>query len=168
MNLVFHVDRHVLVNAGVCQSFCSIPGPWIVQETNICYGAKNRKPATIIFKRDCQLHALRLRHVSGNLACWAGSKHPYSKWGCIPNNSLIVTYIVKNGRLWYPEGAISAPYSYKLNGFNTEDDLLIIKKSANFTAADQLQVWYSEDWFRYDLQNNVGRHCIDVDISCLE
>lgn len=153
-----------------CQSFCNIPSAWILQGTGICYGAKDNDYGNFTFQQNCQLVALRLRHVSGKITCAKreAADH-YSRWGCQNFRRDIKTFVVepRNNQLWYPE-KYTASLVYWLDGFMPDDDVLILKKKANFTAGNQLQIWYSEDWIGgKGEEDNEGRHCIEVDVSCL-
>jgi len=162
----FIIDNVKVVGAA-CKSFCNIPSPWIVQEKHVCYEAKGRKPATLTFKQDCQLYALRLQHISGLLSCYNIRNDHFSRWGCnnIRRDRLhLVISNPKTNKLWYPE-SISDEY-YLLHGFKNEDDAIVIKKRGNFTVGDTLKFWYSQDWFSKSWEDNEGRHCISIDISC--
>ena len=161
----FLLKKTVLVDA-VCQSFCNVPSPWIELESHICYENTGRKPATITFKQDCNLYAIRLQHLSGFISCGEGRE---SWWGCLPKQTKVAFILSdpKTENIWFPDGAKSVfDASYEINGFNSEDDVIVVKKRSNFTAGDKLQVWDREDWFRFSLGDNAGKHCISVDVSC--
>ena len=153
---------------GGCQPSCNVPGPWQEQKTDVCYGAKNRTPGVFSFKQDCRLYAIRLRHVSGNCSCYIIDDNCLSRWGCNPIYPNILKTVVvnpKTNKTWFPDN-VNGYNGYKLQGFQKEDDVLIIKKKGNFTAGDELQVRYYEDWLSISAEDNIGRHCINVDVSC--
>lgn len=171
--MIFLINQNDIVSEATCASAKRHPTPsqWIVQEANICYGAKDDSFATFTFKQDCRLYALRLRHVSGELICNTAIEKWYywSRWGCFQGNRQFHTCIVSpDGELWFPEKK-EGSNGYKLNGFNTEDDVLIIKKfqKGNFTTGDELQIWHCDDKQSNNEGDNGGKHCIDVDASCL-
>lgn len=57
---------------------------------------------------------------------------------------------------------------YLFEGFQDNvDDVLIFKKKANLTVGDTFQIWYGNDWKNYSEDDNGGRHCIGVDVSCV-
>ena len=107
----FMIDNVKVVGAA-CKSFCNIPSPWIVQEKHVCYEAKDRKPATLTFKQDCQLYALRLQHISGLLSCYNLRKEYFSRWGCNVKDDdrfFVVISDPKTDKMWYPERLV---YTY--------------------------------------------------------
>lgn len=154
----------------ICQPFCNRPSPWINQEKNICYGAKDGKYATFRFKQDCQLVAVRLVHVSGYVSCADRLDTYHSFWGCYEDNviSTVLVNLRVSDRIWFPGPvAESNGGSYQIDGFYRNDDVLIMKKKGNFTLGDELQVWYGEDFMDHSEHDNGGLHCVDVDVSCL-
>lgn len=60
---------------------------------------------------------------------------------------------------------------YHLDGFGLDDEVFFSRTRYggwNLTAGDELQVWYGFDWMDLGEAVNQGRHCVDVDVSCLE
>ena len=172
IKVLFGIKERMRVEASQCQPFCNVPSPWIEQGKNICYGALNSVYGKFVLTQDCQLYAIRLRHVSGSLSCdkYLGPNY-FSKWGCHRNSKSIRTVVAdpKSNKLWFPDITIDEDRDeYEIDGFGSEDDLLVMKKRGNFTKGDELQIWYTEDWIQsIHAYNNAGLHCIDVDISCL-
>ena len=71
----------------------------------------------------------------------------------------------------FPEAAaLDINGYYHFPGFTYNDDLLIFNhkfKAMNVVENEVFQIWYGEDLKdRYE-SDNEGKHCVDVDISCL-
>ena len=117
----FMIDNVKVVGAAACKSFCNIPSTWIVQENHVCYEAKDRKPATLTFKQDCQLYALRLQHISGLLSCYNSRNDHFSRWGCHRNGNgfHVVISNPKTNKMRYPKKVQANDY-YRLHGFKNE------------------------------------------------
>ena len=57
---------------------------------------------------------------------------------------------------------------YDLDGFTVHDDVIIFRiKTVNVMDGDEYQIWYGEDINDISEGDNSGKHCVDVDISCL-
>ena len=146
-----------------------VPSKWIKQRTNICYGTKNDDYATFQFKQNCSLVAVRLMHVSGSIRC--GNKASYgSRWGCNNKPAKFGTILAKHkGAITFPETEqISMNGFNDLDGFTVHDDVIFFRiKTVNVMEGDEYQIWYGEDIKDISEDDNSGKHCVDVDISCL-
>lgn len=117
-------------------------------------------------KQNCKLVEIRLNHVSGYLTCSKQQAHLRSRWGCSSTcYTCLRTILVKDNTYFVPEKF--SGLLYQRPGFYVNDDALIFKKNANLTAGEKIQVWYNDDWIDATEGDNGGRHCIDIDVSCL-
>lgn len=158
-----------------CKPFCNIPSSWINQEQNVCYGAKDDDFGTFRLKQDCRLVAIRLRHISGYVTCNKNKKIRATKWGCNMENChekpCFSTVITKPNKELLVPREIDQYGKYHLDGFSLDDEVFFSRTRYggwNLTAGDELQVWYGFDWMDLGEAVNQGRHCVDVDVSCLE
>ena len=55
---------------------------------------------------------------------------------------------------------------YRISGFGIDDDL-IFAKSNSLNVNEEYQIWHGQDCKDTSEENNDGKHCVDVDISCL-
>lgn len=155
-----------VIASSLCQPFCNIPSGWLNQAKNICYGASGDKYAEFVVKQNCQLFAIRLGYVSGEVKCHTDGIA--SRWGCSKANG--ISTLIRNGSsnaLFVPEKVADFYGNFILPGFDENDDVLIFKRNAYLKAGEAFQIWYGEDFFNGYEPNNSGRQCIDVDISCL-
>ena len=137
---------------------------------NVCHGVNNNDFGPVTFDRDCSLVGLRLVHVSGAIT------YPYlntdARWG---NNGGKWTLITNSSKqIIFPgilDPNLSAYAMYQLDGFGINDDLIFFNRGVPYhvVQGDVLQVWWASDFSdnSYSENNYVGRHCMDVDVSCL-
>lgn len=145
------------------------PSGWILQQENVCYGfGKSPVPVgSFTIKGKHNLVALRLVHVSGDLAC---SGLTPAKWGsrispC--NSDCFSTFLqFENGTFLVNPPALNSKSLFTRPGFTIDDDVLIIK----------LPHWpvglRNEEGFNIlSISNSgcqeTGVHCINVEASFL-
>lgn len=149
-----------------CNTTCKTPSRWIPQAQNVCYGPKGRDYGTFQIKQNCKLFALRLQHISGSIRCGSGGTRS-TYWGCrgIKQFSTVIIDAAEGNKKFLPE-KFSRYGTYKLTGFTNMDDVIFMKKRADLSAGKVFQIWYGTD-FQNRRQDSEGRHCVNVDISCM-
>ena len=146
------------------KSKCKIPSEWIRQADNVCYKTQGHTYGSFTVLQDCELFAIRLEHVSGDLNCNTAD-HSSSRWGC--KEIGFETVLLKDHKLWYPNESKSRA-EFDLPGFNLMDDVVVYKKRANVTKGEEMQIAYGEDFENYKEGDNGNRqHCVHVDFSCI-
>lgn len=124
------------------------PSPWTVQAENTCYGAAKNAHGRFHMKENCQLESLRSRHLHGNITC--REKLPSTRWGCkwkaCRPSECFLTLIIKDEKKWLPSKGLDGHLSYKLDGFEFDDDVLVMKKKASLTKVEEFQMWYPDEW----------------------
>ena len=139
----------------------------MLQAQNICYKAKGKDYGVIKLKQDGLLKGIMLEHVSGDLTCRKQVKRMTSLWGCgNASGGRIMTIITDdNNEVVFPANInISKGIKYKISGVNAKTSKVLVFTNLaypSFFKTDQeLRIWYTEDLFDDDTEDNSGMHCV--------
>ena len=153
-------------------AFPLVNGRWELQAENICYKAKEGNYGVLKLRQEGLLRGIMLKHVSGNLTCFAEDPQRTSLWGCSTINKgqkdLRVTTIVTDASnsVVFPADFSNALPHFKVPGFNPNmSEILVFTNLAYpnfFNKGQELRIWYSEDLFHVTAADNGGTHCVNV------
>ena len=141
--------------------------PWILQQTNVCFGAKDHHYGKFKLKNEGRIVAAKLVYKSGYVSCDL-NKGQKSRWGCEKGIGLRVYITDEFNRIVLPKTFDSRePHGiyYTLVGYHSNSDELVLadySSSVYGTVGTDLRVWYSEDLYDSTTSDNGGTTCADV------
>lgn len=160
-----------------CEDTCHSPqykckfreNNWILQATDMCFGAKDDSYGKFNITHNGRLVSLRFRHKKGTVTCNNERSPVGSRWGCwkFPEsiNIAITTGMTSN----FNQPVISKDvinetnYKYKLPGFDGNSPVLTITGyNQTVQAGEELRVWYNQDLNNHSEDNNDGMSCADI------
>ena len=132
-----------------------------------CYGTKDSSYGKFKFNQDCDLVGLRLNHVSGE---FNSRSFPNSRWGWGGSRCWSVV-TNSSDSLIFPTN-LSSEGQYVLDGFNVKDQLIFHKRliPVKVQKSEEMRIWFGADLINNKMEEDgyKGRHCVHVDVSCLE
>ena len=139
---------------------------WLLQQTNLCFGAKDHSYGKFTLKNEGRIIAAKLVYKSGYVSCniHAGYK---SHWGCSEKQAALLVYITDEfNRITLPKTISSkAGIGYTLIGYHTDSKELVLTDYATAiygTVGTEFRIWYSEDLYDATTSDNGGTTCADV------
>ena len=139
---------------------------WVLQASNVCYGAKGNTQGRFKINKEGLLIGLKLVHKSGYLTC--DVKYPAfnSRWGCATRRSdwetLNVMTTISN--IWRTKIFPNQKKTQLAVDGETADNLVFTNSvDPIYTeSGTELHVWFTEDMEDVSEHDNGGRHCVDV------
>lgn len=109
------------------------------------------------------MKGIKLQHISGDLSCDITSPHRATLWGC--DTSVLTIITDNNNEVVFPANInISKGIKYKIPGVNAKTSKVLVFTNLaypSFFKTDQeLRIWYTEDLFDDDTEDNSGMHCV--------
>jgi len=124
--------------------------------------AKGDNPGKFFTPMAGKISVFKLVHISGKVGC---THHETSKWGCDEDSSSLLTLVTDdNNSVVFPEN-YHGQDRYKLPGFTSSSPELLFTFSIplEVTAGQEYRVWYSEDLFSSQEDDNYpGATCMRV------
>jgi len=147
--------------------FCaSVPVPvsWTLQDKNVCYGTKGDQFGEFEMSNTGVLIGLKLVHRSGNVFCNINNRPP-SYWGCGKTKWLFTAVTDVKNRVIFPTSTRTSHVYPDFPGYHDKSKELnfINRCSSVYVHKGQLlRIWYTEDLYKITVQDNGGKHCVDV------
>ena len=139
----------------------------------ICYGAKDDTYGEYIVKESGFIQRLTLKHVSGEVSCYADQPHTFSYWGCsdLFAGKLNVHLALHKDVLIFPGHDVTFDeyFFYRLPGkTENSNEITFVEtfKRVFVNKGEKIQIWYGEDLLDSQQERlNAGRHCVEVHVE---
>ncbi|XP_057292244.1 uncharacterized protein LOC130614803 [Hydractinia symbiolongicarpus] len=156
-----------------CEDTCHSPqykckfreNKWILQATDMCFGAKNDSYGKFTISHNGRLVSLKFRHKRGTVTCNNEDSIVGSRWGCwkFPKTIYISITTDKNQTVISKDVVNETNFKYNLPGFDGNSPVLIITGyNQTVQTGEELRVWYNQDLKDHSEENNDGISCADV------
>ena len=134
---------------------------WQLQQSNVCFGAKNDSFGSLTLKYKGPLLGLKLRHRSGFVNCNANGR---SFWGCQNSRYISIAITDEDNKVVLPESLDTKGWVY-IPGYDVDSKEVVLDddgKKMNVYRGMQMRLWYGEDLRNHAEEDNIGRCCVDV------
>ncbi|XP_066934984.1 uncharacterized protein [Clytia hemisphaerica] len=168
LTAVFMDKNGQIVSGPIYSKFKIRVGYIQLTDKPICYGARDKTPASFSLTLDGTLKAIKLRHISGSVHCSVGKLRNY--WGCgscctgslmtiITNSSDKAIIPLTGTYLSYP----AANYIPNYGGILAPEIVLPVPLTSRSVAKGAvMKIWYTEDLYHSTVSDNGGTHCVLV------
>jgi len=141
---------------------CPDPDGWKLQQSNVCFGARDNQFGAFTMKQSGTLVGIKLVHKSGFVACKSGAARK-SNWGC-GGGPVSIAVTDDEDAMIFPDKAGRGGWITVL-GYNSKSKDLVLNKPAkpfSVDAGTEMKLWYGEDFTDSTEGDNSGRSCADV------
>merc|ERR1712136_203931 len=140
--------------------------PWILQQYEVCFAAKDDKPGMFRLNQNGAVYALKLVYRSGYVGC--SHMGTASHWGC--NNSesqksVGVLVTDDKNEIIFPKTEINSGGFYRIPGYTLNSTFVAFTDLSSpmyGSKGQELYLWYGEDYMDLTEEDNVGTTCADV------
>ena len=150
--------------------------------STLCYGPKGNQFGKFHLEHSGYLVELILKHKSGNISCVIPPAPSY--WGCNINHTIatptrinIIVTDKKNNVIFPSIKKINKFIDgkwYDFPGFQGNSDVLVFttdyvsRPTYIKNVGQEIRIWYGEDLVKYTVDDNSGRHCVEVISTILQ
>ena len=137
---------------------------WLKINTEVlCFGAKNDSYGKFSIHKAGKISAFKLAHRSGSVSCQKDDKG--TKWGCNAYNGKICTHMTDDSNVSLVNNLnLGVHGCYQLPGFdhNSPEIELSLSSPIGVLAGQEFRIWYAEDLYNNQDDDNHGKSCVDV------
>ena len=143
--------------------FVPVSGWFKINTEVVCFGAKNDSYGKFSIHKTGKISAFKLAHRSGSVSCQKDDKG--TKWGCNAYNGKICTHMTDASNVSLVNNLkLGVHGCYQLPGFdhNSPEIELSLSSPIGVLAGQEFRIWYAEDLYNNQDDDNHGKSCVDV------
>ena len=130
----------------------------------MCFGAKDDSYGNFSIHKAGKISAFKLVHRSGSVSCLSKKG---TNWGCNYRDHIgrICTHITNTKRVTLANFSTTNKQGcYDLPGFHPDSSEIDLRLSSpvGVLAGQELRIWYGEDLYNIEEDDNHGKSCVDV------
>ena len=148
-------------------SYLLIESPWRrLNSAPVCFGAKNYTFGRFKVEFSGSINAVKLVHLNGKVSC----RNSWAKWSCQPGKDKLRVFITDASNTIILPNYRTIDNWYKIPGYNSSSSEIIITDIPNplyLSSGQDLRLWFGNDLFDHNEDNNNGTVCTNVFVRYL-